>query len=177
MSFAAALLGVRDYLRTNYPLQNNQCDIEEDEHPAIVVPALFVAVHPLSWFPGPDNDSSLGALDELFSIGCTITMEIGGVPVDRIAQNRWLKAATGIEVVARNLNKLIHKNYTLLDSINASLTPGTDPFIEPLVWQGCSLPRIEDGTWAFAEADAYSYLVLTTSFGRLRRTHNYTSME
>ncbi|HUT88741.1 MAG TPA: hypothetical protein VMY37_04550 [Thermoguttaceae bacterium] len=179
MSLSALLTAVRNQVRNQLKLEKLECGCQLDGHPPPSFGGRYVAVHPTGWGPG-DSQIDHG-LDEVYRVTCTITMRTPVVPKDRMMDELFLKALSGMETLAREIIAHVHQNYTVMNEAN-SLIAGDDKLIQPLFWDGCDVPpRPETGAWVWSDSAKdighLAALVLPVRFREARRVQDYENME
>lgn len=135
----ALCLAVRDRLRTNLGLKDNECEIEYDEiaHPS--TGHLFLCVTENGWRPG-DANGSYDIEHTIYGVKITIFYRVAYLPRDRkmhavLGEHQYLIAESGLNRVLRNVFRLIDWSYQLKNAADALLLASGDErqgFIHPL---------------------------------------------
>lgn len=82
----AMLVAVRDRLRTELSLTNDECEIEYDELAHASVGKRYVIVIPGGLRPGELHDPNSGTMDEIVSVSVMVILRNRDVPRDRMRQ-------------------------------------------------------------------------------------------
>ncbi len=129
-------VGIRDMLRLEYPLRNEECENRPDGRPPANSGQLYVAVFPLGLSQGPSPDQQLG-VDEIHSIGIGITQRTGLVPDDRMFRHA-VYHEKGAYTVFQRIHRLFRRKRVrvdMLSDINQAMQTDEEVlgvFIEPL---------------------------------------------
>lgn len=172
MSMARLLVAARDQLRTGVLVLNEtNTTIQSDGQPPPISGQFHVALHGLDWGVG----GPLGTgLDEVYSLGITVTMRAPVIPKDSQAEEIYVKKATGLEDLVRKVIVEMEKErYTIINAANTNMPDSLDGFVEPLRWEGADAePRLVGPDWFLAVPDPNqpdSGMVMETRFGQARR--------
>ena len=115
---AAMLRAVRNKLRTDLSLADNQCDVELDDQVPAIAPDDYFAVTAGGIRMGPNHRSSGGVYDVLIDVRVTMFRRVPEVARDRrrnVFLDLLLGTALKLELVVRSLDN----NYPLLGSAKA----------------------------------------------------------
>ncbi len=145
----ALLLAVRDRVRTVCSLSADECEVMPSGEPPAKCGERFVAIHP----GGITLDSpEFEFWDANVSVKASVTARAGRVPADR-AGTHLVSAEDGLTDLAEMVAKSVHGSYTVLDTANATLGVGTQPFNEPLrCTGGIPEPRKQGPAWFSSDA-------------------------
>ena len=186
MSLSAVLTAVRNTLRADLTLADNECEIRPGPEPPAVAGSVYYAVYGESWNPG-DRDLNRG-IDEYFGIAVTVTQRLGSrFPFDKYGDEAYIKATSGLEARIRAVNSTVHQSIPIHTAANV-LISGTDKMVEYFRWSGSdAIPQLRDGDWFISRnenprstrgaGDEYAAMVMTTRFEDARRIQTYANME
>ncbi len=144
MSMEALLLSVQDAIRTGLDYSPGQCGVQPDGAPNPWNGQYYLAIHPLDI---RDNGSQGLRLDEMYSVGATITMRTGLFPKDRLGAKVVAKASTGIYARAEAIRALVHMNETIRAAANTEIGAGENGFLTPLEFQGIGMLMKQGPDW------------------------------
>lgn len=171
MSLMATLVAVRNHLRDQLKYNSEDCMITHGGRPPATMGARFISIYGQNWSPDFDPEQ---ALAESYALAVTVTQRVNAVPWDANGQEAFVSDGFALERLIRSTILAIHKNYTLLDHINA-LIGGDYKLIEPLVWTGGDpQPELIDSSWFLTSSDVINQqdnvaLTWTVTFGKARR--------
>ena len=175
MSETALLDAVRRRIVTECGYSENQCEVELDPNtvPALVGD-LYVLVHPSGWSAGPNNETSGGVLDELYSIGVTVIKRCTAIPRDR-RRSVLLDNLKGLNVHVRRIIAAVQFNYAINNLANENVG-NHEGFVEALKFRAVTEPREVDAAVFAAQAGAQPVGIgRTIIFGGARRIQTIAS--
>jgi len=167
MSLSAVLTAVRNTLRADLTLADNECEIRPGPEPPAVAGSVYYAVYGESWNPGDRLGSRF--------------------PFDKYGDEAYIKATSGLEARIRAVNSTVHQSIPIHTAANV-LISGTDKMVEYFRWSGSdAIPQLRDGDWFISRnenprstrgaGDEYAAMVMTTRFEDARRIQTYANME
>jgi len=147
----ALCVAVRDRLRANIPLKDNECQIEYDEiaHPASG--HIFLCITENGWRPGDAHQDSYDIEHSVYGVKVTVFYRVAHLPRDRkmhavLGDHQYLIAESGLNRMVRNVFKLIDFSYDLINAATTLLVDSGDTrqgFQQPFRWAGTDPePRI-----------------------------------
>lgn len=128
------LTAVRDRIRTELSIQDEQCRIEPDEIVPAVGTDFYVAVIPAGMSGGPTHNQNDAVFDLYLSVKVVCYQKIGNVPRDR-RRDVFLERLTGLNARLDKIMYAIDKNRSVVETASNLLqveVPLANPFIEPL---------------------------------------------
>jgi len=184
MSQRALALAVRNYLRTQVPLKDEECEIMFDGQPPPMAGQRFASVWHAEW-----QAEDVEAIDEYFGLNVTVSVRTAYAPMDRgvfplLADQQGLD----LDHLVRKIMTAIHLDApgnpagdAILNAanviINAEPTGAANGFIEPLRFRGGSAIEPKGSEWFGAEPDSGVVgIAQTIHFGGARRVQNIESM-
>ena len=182
MSLAELMKATKSQLQTDLgtyfsiTLNDYYVDIMPDDRPKPTSGPWFVAIHGESWSPG-NRDPNL-AIEEVYGMGCTVTLRQSAIPRDEVGENLYIEATTSLEKICRQIMVSVHLNAAIRTTANAAIT-GDDKIVEYFRWSGTEAkPRIVSGDWFFSNRpDVDTGYVMRVDFERATRYQSLTNME
>lgn len=175
----ALLHAVKDNLRREVPgWTPANCEVMADGQPPPYSGDWFAAIHQAG-----SRSTMMNALDERFDFSVTLTVKVGGVPLDRVGNKllavplaRDLALKTGWNARAEQIRAFLHMAWGVLQEANTLLStwePGNIPvygFCEPAHFAGMDMPYLVGGEWFAAQPEAQDVgLVGEIKFADCRR--------
>lgn len=154
MSMGPLLIAVRDHLRTKFVLDSKNIGIQPDGQPPPFVGDLYLAVYPRGSSLAPGIGEIMSGVAESFSIGVCISQKITKAPRDRVADEIYVKAVSGVTVLADKVRAYVHQIWTSNISGANALLVGTDQIVEWFRWEGTSAPRLVGPEWFWTDEEA-----------------------
>lgn len=136
MSAEAAASALRTHLRSSLALDASECDIEESGQPPATCGNRYVAIRISPVFP---RDQPENAFAEVYLATITVTVRAGAVPADYHGTELLHTGKPALFQLCRQIATEIHNNrYDIMGLMNELLDVNSQPFIEPLDWEGSS---------------------------------------
>lgn len=176
MSLSRLMLAVRNTLRTHLAdpfepaFKSSDIQIRPDGQPPAVCGEWFISVYGTGLSQrSPEDDLNVG-IGEEYEITCALTRRVSHIPFDRLGEEAYIKATTGMEDVCHAMIGIIagsseSRYLEVLDDANTLITndvasvpvDGIDFIIEPLRWlQTTPTPILVDESWFIPIQDQYN---------------------
>ncbi len=171
------LIAVRDRLRSQLSLTENDCNIEHDEIAHPITGDRYLAVMPGGFQPGPVHGTSGGVADLVFAVKIMAVRRITAVPRDR-TRDAFLLNAGSIEEVVGDVFQAIDWKYEVTNAAALAIWSATGTsvntpvnFHHPLVFAGMDAePKVVDGEMFAGKAETRAGLKKTIWFNNARFT-------
>ena len=136
MSAEAAAAALRTHLRTALALDASECDVKESGRPPATCGDRYVAIRISPVFP---RDQPEEGFAEVYLATITVTVRAGAIPKDYHGIELTHSGVPALFQLCRQIATEIHNNrYTIMGLMNDLLETNSQPFIEPLDWEGSS---------------------------------------
>lgn len=175
MSVSYLLEAVRDHLRSELQLADDQCDVTPGGRPTPASGQLFVGVDDA----GSEN-STTQYLSETVSVDVFVSIRAGDVPTDRKGRVIYLANSRSINSLCDRVRLALSGKYEVTNAANVLLQAAAATavgFQRPLHYMGSGPARSESGNWSYSTQGEDSYLVKQLRFGgalRVQKTTNAT---
>jgi len=172
-SEVALLEAVRDRLRTELSLDEQECNIEFDEQvPAHAVRHKYIVVMPGGISKGAAHDGG-HVIDEIIGVDVTVIIRATDKPRDR-RRDIFLRNLSNLNEWCEKIRGQLDFNYTLLTAANTIIngdSNSTEGFVEPLRFAGMD-PRarkVSGEVFDSAPTEPNAGLARTVRFSGARR--------
>ena len=145
MSLANWRREIRDTLRNEIPLGENECDLTVGPEPFKTAGDIFVSIHYGGW--GRSNAGNATWLEEEFSVEMTVSLRGSHIPSDRFSEKLLTADDQGLEFFGDKIIRLIDSDYDLLGRVNSRILKEKSPIVTPMYWQGAAPPAIRPSAW------------------------------
>ena len=147
MSVGRLMLSVRDALRLNMELTDDECHVMPDGRPMPSCGQKFIAVYAHSWNASPDDFNASEGLAEWYGVTCAVTFRTAHVPFDRYIPGIGLE----LEDFCRRIISNVHLSQEILlrtnERIEEELSQST-AMLEQIRWASADpSPQFVTGDW------------------------------